>query len=189
MNEVALSQAISTIDALLRRSRSGIVAIDGRCGSGKTTLASQLRQHYGCAVIPMDHFFLRPSQRTPERLAIPGENVDHERFLKEILFPLHTGDPFTYHPFDCSRMELGEAIPIVPAALTIVEGSYSCHPELWEHYDLRIFLTVDPEEQMRRIAARNGAYAEVFRTKWIPLEERYFSAFDLETRCDLALHT
>lgn len=33
MNEVALRQAISTIDALLRRSRSGVVAIDGRCGS------------------------------------------------------------------------------------------------------------------------------------------------------------
>ena len=77
---------------------------------------------------------------------------------------------------------------IAPNRLTIVEGSYSCHPALWEHYDLRVFLTIDPENQMRRIEKRNGPEkAVMFAQRWIPLEELYFRAFDLQARCDIAL--
>ena len=189
MNDSAFEQACAAIDSLLQEVPHAVVAIDGRCGAGKTTLAARLQAHYNCTVIPMDHFFLRPEQRTPDRLAVPGENADHERFLEEVLLPLSKGAPFSYRPFDCSRMELAFPVSVSPGKLTIVEGSYSCHPELWAHYDLRIFLTVEPGEQMRRISARNGAYAQVFQQKWIPLEESYFTAFDLETRCDLILHT
>lgn len=187
MNTTAESRAIAAIDALLTGEKPVVVAIDGRCGSGKTTLASKLQAHYGCPVIPMDHFFLRPEQRTAQRLATPGENVDHERFLEEVLLPLSRGASFSYRPFDCARMALDEPIPVTPGRLTLVEGSYSCHPALWKYYDLRIFLTVDPQEQMRRITARNPASAEAFRRKWIPLEEAYFSACDPERRCDLRL--
>lgn len=165
-----------------------IIAIDGRCASGKTTLAEALGRHYGGNVIHMD-FFLRPEQRTQERLNTPGENVDHERFLEEVLLPLKQGKTVSYRPFDCSRQELSEPVEITVGNLTIVEGSYSCHRNLWEYYDLRIFLTVNLEEQMRRLIARNGDYARVFREKWIPLEEAYFAAFDLQTRCDLCIQT
>ena len=53
-----------------------VVAIDGRCGSGKTTLAAALQKEFSCAVFHMDDFFLRPEQRTEERLAQPGGNAD-----------------------------------------------------------------------------------------------------------------
>lgn len=184
--QTALSERI---DRLLRDGKPCIIAIDGRCASGKTTLAEALGRHYHCNVIHMDHFFLRPEQRTGERLNKPGENVDHERFLEEVLLPLKQGKAVSYQPFDCSRQILSDPVDIAPGNLTIVEGSYSCHRNLWEHYDLRIFLTVSPEEQLRRLIARNGSYAQVFREKWIPLEEAYFSAYDLYNRCDLCVHT
>lgn len=44
-----------------------LVAIDGRCGSGKTTLGEYLGQVFDCNVFRMDDFFLRMEQRTPER--------------------------------------------------------------------------------------------------------------------------
>ena len=54
--------------------------------------------------------------------------------------------------------------------------------------NLRAFLTVDPVVQMERITAREGEdYAQVFREKWIPLEERYFSTCEVERRCDYRL--
>ena len=162
-----------------------MVAIDGRCASGKTTLAAQLQSALGCGVVHIDDFFLRPEQRTQERLDTPGENVDHERFLSEVLLPLSRGETAQYRPFDCSSQTLGEPICLAPSPVVIVEGSYSCHPALWPYYGLHVFLTLSPEEQMRRIVARDGAeYAEVFRTKWIPLEERYFEAFPLADKCD-----
>lgn len=168
-----------------------IIGIDGRCAAGKTTLAAGLQAKTGCAVFHMDDFFLRPEQRTEKRLQTPGENVDHERFLEEVLLPLKSGkDTVAYRPYDCRRRDFSEEVSVRIAAVNLVEGSYSLHSSLWGYYDLRIFLTVDPREQMRRIILRNGEEnAAVFRDRWIPLEEKYFSAFDIENRCDLCIKT
>ena len=76
------------IDELLTQKDMVVVAIDGKCTSGKTTLASKLVQIYDCNVFHMDDFFLRPEQRTPERFAEVGGNVDYERFQEEVLLPL-----------------------------------------------------------------------------------------------------
>ena len=61
---------------------SVIIAIDGRCAAGKTYLASRIKEAVECNVIHMDYFFLRPEQRTSERLREPGGNVDYERFTE-----------------------------------------------------------------------------------------------------------
>lgn len=178
------------MDACADASRPLLVAIDGRCASGKTTLAARLRDACGCAVVHMDHFFLRPEQRTEERYRTPGGNVDHERFLQEVLLPLREGAWPEYRPFDCHAQRLSGPVRLESSPAVVVEGSYSCHPALRGLYDLRIFLTVSPEEQLRRITAREGAeYAEVFRTRWIPLEERYFSVCRPEQSCELCLDT
>ncbi len=163
-----------------------LIAIDGRCSAGKTTLAEGLREETGCVVIHMDAFFLRPEQRTEERYREPGGNVDYERFLAEVMEPLAGHQPFFYQPYDCKRQALSEAIQVLPCDLAVIEDSYSCHPTLWDFYDLRIFMDVSKKEQLRRIALRNGEEAlAVFQEKWIPLEEAYFKAFDIEGRCGL----
>ena len=162
-----------------------IIAIDGRCASGKSTLAQELAELFDANVFHMDDFFLRPEQRTEGRIKIAGENVDHERFLEEVLLPLKSGKDFSYRPFSCSKMCLMEPTKVENKRINIVEGSYSCHKDLIEYYDLKIFLTVDVDEQMRRIVARNGeTSAKVFKEKWIPLEEKYFEEFDVENKCE-----
>lgn len=189
MTEQTYARLTAAIETQLRTDQRILVAIDGRCGSGKTSLAARLQETFGCEVFHMDDFFLQPHQRTAERLAQPGENVDHERFLAQVLLPLRRGDRLvTYRPFVCSQQDFGAAIQTTVGALSIIDGSYSCHPALWDFYDLRVFLTVPAEEQMRRIEQRGGAEkARQFAQRWIPLEEYYFSAFDLSTRCDLLL--
>ena len=75
---------------------------------------------------------------------------------------------------------------VKPGNLVIVEGSYCCHPSLFPFYDLTIFLDVCPQEQIRRITCRNGEkMAQIFQTRWIPMEEAYFSAFSIPQKCDL----
>lgn len=173
---------------LLGRDERAVIAIEGRCAAGKSRTADWLSRQLDIPVVRMDHFFLRPEQRTRERLAGPGENVDHERFLKEVLEPLRLGEAVSYRPWSCRTETLGEPVSLKSSPVVLVEGSYSCHPALWDYYDRRVFLTVDPEEQLRRIGARDGqAQLRVFREKWIPLEERYFSAFQVEERCDYQL--
>ena len=176
------------ISRLLQKKPSLVVALDGRCASGKTTLAAAMEREYGYAVVHMDDFFLQPGQRTEERLAIPGENVDHERFSAEVLAPLLGGRQVIYRPFSCQTMSMGEPVMLHRATVTVVEGCYACHPSLRERYDLRVFLDVDRRIQLERIMVRNGPEgAEVFRRKWIPLEERYFSALNIPANCDLIL--
>ena len=162
-----------------------LLAIDGRCAAGKTSLAAHLAEVCDCNVIHMDHFFLRPGQRTMERLQQTGGNVDYERFLEEVLIPLHEGRTFSYRPFNCHKQEMEEAVLISPKSIAIVEGSYSCHPALKGYYDLSVFLNVDAAEQIRRICRRNGVDGvRMFQECWIPMEEHYFHSFHTQEKCD-----
>ena len=171
--------------ACASREQPYVIAIDGRCGSGKTTLATQLSERFGTNLIHMDDFFLRPEQRTPERLATPGENIDHERFLSEVLLPLKQGSVFSYRPFSCGTQSLGDPITVEPKPITLIEGSYALHPMLRQHYDYTVFLSVDPVTQEKRIRNRNGDRAwTVFRDRWIPMEEKYISHCDILNAAD-----
>ena len=167
----------------------GIAAIDGCCASGKSTLAARLSAALGCPLFHLDDFFLRPEQRTPERFAQPGGNVDRERFLAEVLEPLRRGEAVHYRRFDCGSFTLAPERVIHPGRVNLVEGAYAMHPDLAPYYDLSVFLRVSPQEQRRRILARNGGRAEMFFTRWIPFEERYFREMDVERRCTLRIST
>lgn len=176
------------IDALLRERAQVIVAIDGCCASGKTTLAKRLGEAYGARVLHMDDFFLRPEQRTPERYAEPGGNVDYERFAEEVLAPLRAGRAYCYRRYDCGTQRLLEGEWIEPGRLTIIEGSYSLHPALEGSYDLKVLLHIDAQRQSERILARNGEAMHVrFMETWIPMEELYFEKTDIERRCDIRI--
>lgn len=186
----SIQELINKINELATHKYPLIIAIDGRCASGKTTLAAYLKEQLNCNVIHMDQFFLQPHMRTPQRLAQPGGNVDYERFLTEVLIPLTKEESFSYRPYNCHKQLLDDAIKVAPTAITIIEGSYSCHPFLHEHYDLRVFLTTHYEEQLLRIKERNGeASLKVFKEKWIPLEELYFNNLEIDKQCDICITT
>ena len=66
--ECILAAVCAALQALPENGAPRIVALDGRCAAGKTTLAARLQQRSGCNVVHMDDFFLRPAQRTKARL-------------------------------------------------------------------------------------------------------------------------
>ena len=167
-----------------------IIAIDGRCAAGKTTLAVRLAEELDGDVIHMDDFFLPPELRTPERRGEPGGNVHYERFREEVLPKLRTGEAFSYQRFDCSRMALGDRIPVKNSGFVFVEGAYSCHPVLGDYMDRKVFLDIDSRTQTDRIRKRNGEdRLQDFLQLWIPLEEAYFQAFSVEEKADYIIKT
>lgn len=187
LTEEKLNTLFASIDGLLDRKKQILLAIEGPCTAGKTTLAGILKQRYGCPCIHMDQFFLRPEQRTPERLAEPGGNVDYERFAAEVLKPLCAGEAFAYRPFSCSQQALEKPITVTPGPLTVIEGTYATHPHFREPYDLKVFLTIDPHTQRQRIGLREVWKQERFFREWIPMEQRYFDSFPIRESCDLIL--
>lgn len=178
---------LSKLDAELS-ARRVTLAIEGCSASGKTTLAGLLEELYDCTVFHADDYFLRPEQRTRERLSEPGGNLDRERLESEILLPLSQGKAIAYRPYNCSTRALDEPISVMPRALTVIEGAYSMHPDLEGYYGMSVFLEVDPEYQKRRIKKRNSPeMAERFFNEWIPLERKYFDSLRPKERCSLSI--
>ena len=184
--------------AYLRRHgvRPCLVAVDGRCGSGKTGFSRIVEQ-----LIPgwkhvahMDDLYLPWEQRPENWMEVPAGNMDLERLRREILLPVHSGEPMTYPPFLPAGPVLddyGEIVEIDPddVELILVEGTYSQHPSVARYYDFKIFLTCEKEEQTRRLQAREGDYFPTFDRVWRALEEKYFAACGTEGAADLVVDT
>lgn len=183
--EDVIAQIRDRIGVLLREKGRVLIAIDGSCTSGKSTLADRLEKEWDCNVFHMDDFFLRPKQRKPERLAMPGGNVDYERFQEEVLLPLKQGTAFFYYPYDCSTGSLAGPVEVEPKQINIIEGSYSQHPYFGDVYDLKVFLQVAPEIREQRIGKRPAFLQKRFREEWIPMEQQYFEAFSVAERADM----
>ena len=174
------------VDALLRTSERVLLAIDGNCCAGKTTLSQRLGSLLNANVFHLDDYFLQPHMRSPQRLSQPGGNVDAERFLAQVLLPVSRGERATVQKYDCHADALLDPVFVSPKRVAIIEGAYSLHPLLAPYYTLKVFCRIDPALQESRILARNGEEAlPVFRERWIPLENRYFEALDIRSQCDL----
>ena len=181
-------EIFAAIDRKMSEKDMVSVAIEGGSASGKTSLAALLEKVYDCNVFHMDDFFLQPHQRTPERFAQPGGNVDHERFSVEIAEKLCEKTAFMYRKFDCSTMSLGEKIYVTPKKLNVTEGAYSMHPQLRGNWDISVFLDSDTEVQKARILRRNGEdMLQRFVNEWIPLENVYFEKTGAREACDIVI--
>ncbi len=181
-----INEIIELIIKKIRINGSCIVAIDGRCGSGKTTLAEMLKAYFDCNVFHADDFYLAFNKREADRLG----NVDCERLTEEVINPLKAKLSFSYRPFSCSAGALLEPVEVTRKPLAIIEGSYSCQPELFEYYDLHIFLDIDKEMQQARLKEREGEEKlKAFNEKWIPMEERYFNSTELKYKCEIYYKT
>lgn len=160
------------------------IAIDGMCGAGKSTVAQMLQERLGGNLFHMDDFFLQPGQRTPERLAEVGGNVDYERFAKEVIANLNRKEAFAYGVYDCKEQCISRQVNVKPAMINIIEGSYSLHPYFDNYAEIMLFLSVEFHEQVKRLRARNSAkQVNRFIEEWIPKENQYFAKFDIRNKC------
>lgn len=175
------------IAALLERQEPVILAIDGRCGSGKSTLGQVLKEIFDCPVVHMDDYYLPAEQRAERWMEIPAGNMDLERLRAEVLEPARRREVVHYCPYCCQTGAVGEERLFNPAPFLVVEGSYSQHPLLRAYYDCTIFLTCNKEEQLKRLEKREGSYFPRFREIWMPLEENYFRAYSVQEQAELTV--
>ncbi len=165
-----------------------VVAIDGKCASGKTTLGYYLQELFQCNLFHMDDFFLQNEQRTKERLCEIGGNVDYERFKEEVLEPILASQPVEYRRFDCKTRAIQSSQYIAPLRLNIIEGSYSQHPYFKETFNLRIFTDLPYDLQLERIQKRNGTkMLPRFIEEWIPKENAYFDYYKIKENSDIVI--
>lgn len=131
MHLVSPEELASAIADRLARQPAVLVALDGRCGNGKTTLAAQLTERFPQSItVHTDDFYLPPSRRVTGWEKIPCANMDIQRLRNEVVAPARAGQAFSYQAYSCRE---GAYLPphlLGPAPLVIVEEATAIIPAL-----------------------------------------------------------
>ena len=184
---ISRRQAAFSVQNVVRQSDHPIIALDGRCGSGKTTWAEQLAKDNNLFLVHADDYFLQLHQRTEERLNTPGENVDWERIEEQVLLLYSRQEPVILQKFDCATKTLQDKTTADLSGYQglLIEGSYSLHERLLPYYSLSLFLDIDPAAQQKRLQKRESKESFLmFLSRWIPLEEFYISRKHPDLKAD-----
>ena len=174
---------------LIQGGKPAVLAIDGRCGSGKSSLAQLLHELFGCNVLHMDDFYLPFDERAPDWTDRPAGNINLSRFRNEALAPAAAGQSILYRAYSCQQGRYRDTAPLSPTPLTVAEGSYSHHPALADAYQCKVFLTCPDAVQARRLQAREGSHYAAFVDRWIPMEELYFRACGVPSSDTMVIDT
>ena len=153
------------------------MALDGRSGVGKSTVAQHVGARVAALVVDGDDFY-RGGDDAFWRARSPAEKVElviDWRRQRVLLSQLSRGEPVTWQPYDWEADDgsLCAEMAARPAAVVILDGAYSARPELADLYGLRVLLHVPRDVRRGRLLRREG---ERYRAEW---EERWGTAEDL----------
>ena len=183
--------ALRRIRDLARTTSPAVVALDGRSGTGKSTLAEWMAGQLGGIRIDQDDFYAGGELNDWQRLT-PWEKadrvIDWRRVRDEVLLPLRQGRAASWRPFDWDTMTglASETIIAPPSRLVVLDGAYSARPELADLIDLSILVTLDDAVRRERLRQREGEdLVSGWHAVWDEAEDYYFGivrppeAFDL----------
>lgn len=132
-----------------------LIAIEGFGGSGKTTLAEQLKNTLVSAyVVNIDDFIVK------EKLTEPSWDkgaFDRVRLEREVLMPATTNQPIQYEELIWETNMLSEPKKVPSVEYLIVEGISSYHPDIAHYYDYKIWVDTPIEIAKERGHARDGS--------------------------------
>ena len=166
------------------------VALDGRSGAGKSTVAKLVNARAGALVIDGDDFYRGGDGAFWDALG-PAEKVDlviDWRRQRRLLERLRRGEPARWRPYDWEADDgrLAAEITALPADLVILDGAYSVRPELADLFVLRVLLDVPRAIRRDRLLQREGEHDRAeWEARWQDAEDLYFErlmppdAFDL----------
>ncbi len=133
-----------------------IIGIGGGTGSGKTTVAYNIKNIIGndrCDILPMDNYYRDMKHLPLEKRK--GYNYDHPDMIEHTLIYKHLkmlqeGKTIELPDYDYAQYIRIGSIPFKPKQVIIVEGIFSLYyKELRSMYDLAIY--VDTESDIRFI--------------------------------------
>lgn len=146
-----------------------IIAIDGRSGAGKTTLAielaAQLRGHHRVSLFHLEDVY-------------PGWNgltAGIERYVTTVLTPLRRGESATWISWDWERHYDGPVRVTSSAEIIIVEGVGAAAAAARPFLDAVIWADAPEEERRARALRRDGGSYEPFWDQWASQETEWLA--------------
>lgn len=169
-----------------------LIAIDGRGGSGKSTIANQISSAGDeVTVVRMDDFYRPSHERIGDQTTKPpGASFDWPRVLSDVIKPLKNNSNAQYRRYDWATDSLAETHIVTAGGIVIVEGCYSMLSPMCGYYDFTIWVECPVDECTNRGIARSGEHErEVWENEWIPIEDRYIREQDPKSRASLVIDT
>jgi uridine kinase len=163
-------------DAPLGMTRT-VVAIDGRGGAGKSTLASRVADGLGSApIIHTDDFadWKTPLQWWP-------------RLVDQVLGPLSRGSPARYQRYDWDLQRLAEWHDLAPGGYLVMEGVSASRREFRPYLAASVWVETAREECLRRGLERDGADAVDQWLQWQAEEDDYIVRDRPDSTADLVV--
>ncbi|MBX7446110.1 MULTISPECIES: aminodeoxychorismate synthase component I [unclassified Arthrobacter] len=156
-----------------------IIAIDGRSGAGKTTLAielaARLRAHHKVSLFHLEDIY-------------PGWNglaAGVERYVSTVLAPLSRGGAASWTSWDWENHYDGDTRVTLPAEIVIVEG-VGAAAEAARPLLSAVVWAESPDEVRRvRALARDGETYEPYWDQWAAQEEEWLGQDDVPGHADL----
>ncbi len=180
------------------RGRPILVAVDGRSGTGKSTVAMLLAETLDAVVVPGDDFFAAEvtaagwDARSPKERA--RDAIDWRRLRREALEPLLGGAAAAWRPFDFARgprpdesyAMCTDVTRLAPNPIIILDGAYAARPELSDLVSLSILIESPAVVRRKRLVEREEPrFLEEWLRRWDAAEAHYFtqvrppSSFDI----------
>ena len=160
---------------------TAVIAVDGRAGSGKTTLASAVAGALSAPMVSMDSLD-------------PGWNGLAEGIAlleSAVLRPLSRGEAASVPSYDWHRGAWGLARLLEPPAILVVEGVGCGARSSGEHLSALVWLECDDVIRRARALSRaaDGAAFAVEWERWAAQEDVLLATDPIDTRADLVVRT
>jgi anthranilate synthase component 1/para-aminobenzoate synthetase len=156
-----------------------IIAIDGRSGAGKTTLAielaARLREHHKVSLFHLEDIY-------------PGWNglaAGVERYLSTVLAPLSRGEAAEYVSWDWERHYDGPTRTTLPAEIVIVEGVGAASASARPLLDAVVWAESSDHDRRTRALARDGSTYEPFWDQWAAQEDEWLGTDPVPDAADI----
>ena len=164
-----------------------VVAIDGRSGAGKTTIATELAAGLGAVVINGDDFYNATMTDRDWDMRDASERardvIDWKRMREEAIGPLRQGADAQWTTYDYERgpypdgsYPMSRTVAVKSHPVILIDGAYSGRPELADLVDVSVLVEADDVVRRRRLASREDpAFLEQWHLRWDDAEMHYFA--------------
>ncbi|MDR6638868.1 aminodeoxychorismate synthase component I [Paenarthrobacter nitroguajacolicus] len=156
-----------------------IIAVDGRSGAGKTTLAvelaARLRQHHKVSLFHLEDIY-------------PGWNglmPGIERYVATVLPPLNAGLAAEWTSWDWERHYDGGLKVTLPAEIVIVEGVGAAAEAARPMLDAVVWVESPGDDRRRRALTRDGSTYEPYWDSWAAQEDAWLESDPAASAADV----